>query len=55
MGRTERDVDLSLFEEILDIVIDIGYEIRLKEYHAAEKKIDLLGKLLQVFADRKHR
>lgn len=50
MGAYERAND-ALYEELVDIIGDIGHDIRMENYADAEKKINLLSKLLKTLKE----
>lgn len=54
MGAYEK-ANEKLYEELADTIADIGFDIRMEDYSNAEKKIDLLSKLLKVLKEGSQR
>lgn len=49
------DANVKIIEEITDTIADIGHDIRMEDYEAAEKKLTLLGRLLKTINEGNRR
>lgn len=51
MNKYSDRVNDVWFEELINIIRDVGYDIRMENYEDAKKKIELLDKLLKTIKD----
>jgi len=54
-NRAYDEANDKLFGELAETISDIGFDIRTERYTEAEKKIDLLAKLLKVLKEGNRR